>query len=92
VTNEGLETLQWAQSPHRWNQRYFKELDVRSLAIQEAGGMAAFQIKRDKVRSNALARRCANVMKHYEDLSALGMNIERQVYLAGLRIRDCINL
>jgi hypothetical protein len=31
-------------------------------------------------------------MKHYEDLSALGMNIERQVYLAGLRIRDCINL
>jgi hypothetical protein len=54
--------------------------------------MAAFQVKRDKVRSNALARRLANLMKHYEDLSALGMVIERQIYLAGLRIRDCITL
>jgi hypothetical protein len=31
-------------------------------------------------------------MKHYEDLLALGMDIERQIYFAGLRIRDCINL
>jgi hypothetical protein len=54
--------------------------------------MAAFQVKRDKVRSNALARRLTNLIKHYEDLSALGMDIERQFYLAGLRIRDCINL
>jgi hypothetical protein len=92
VSNDGLKTLQWAQSPHRWNQRYFREPDIRSLAICQAGGMAAFQVKRDKVRSNALARRLANLMKHYEDLSALGMDIERQIYLAGLRIRDCINL
>jgi hypothetical protein len=92
VTNDGLKKLQWAQSPHRWNQRYFRGPDVRSLAIQEAGGMAAFQVKRDKVRSNALARRRTNLVKHYDDLSALGMAFERQIYLAGLRIRDCINL
>jgi hypothetical protein len=87
-----LKTLQWAQSPHQWNQRYFRELDVRSLAIQEAGGVAAFQVRQDKVRSNARARRLANLVRHYDDLSALGMNIKSQVYLAGLRIRDCINL
>jgi hypothetical protein len=92
VTNDGLKKLQWAQSPHRWNQRYFRGPDVRSLAIREAGGVAAFQVRRDKVRSNALARRRANLMKHYEDLSALGMNVERHVYLAGLHIWDCINL
>jgi hypothetical protein len=54
--------------------------------------VAVFQARQDKVRSNALARRRANLVRHYKDLSALEMDTERQVYLAGLRIRDCINL
>lgn len=88
-----LSSLQWTSHPLGAVQtRYYREYDVRVLAIRERGGPVGFN-KGEKARqTKVIMQQRKRLVKHYEDPAKLKRCFQTQAMLAGLNLADCIDL
>lgn len=88
-----LSSLQWAPHPSSYiKTRYYRESDLRVLAVRERGGPTGFNSALEDRRAKAIKERRERLVKHYHDLAELGRCFQTQAVLAGLNPTECMDL
>jgi hypothetical protein len=88
-----LSSLQWAPHPLGFvKSRFYRESDLRVLAVRERGGPTGFSSALEDRRANVIKERRKRLVQHYHDLAELGRCFQTQAVLAGLNRTECIDL
>jgi hypothetical protein len=72
--------------------RFYRESDLRVLAVQKQGGPTGFYGALEDRRAKVIKERRMRLVKHYHDLAELGRCFQKQAVLAGLNPTECMDL